>query len=253
MTYVNLCPAETNIISMKVLSYILMMFVVTSCISNAQTIQGNGSTKSDARTVSNFTGVASDGAFDVTITHGESTGVKVEADENLLPYIETVVEDNTLVIRPKENYSLNSKNKMKVTLSMTTLKTLALNGSGNITAHGAFKNNGETDVAVNGSGDIALSFESFDALNAAVNGSGNMKLSGNARDFSAGINGSGDIDAYGVTVDNASVAIGGSGNVNVTSNKSVTASISGSGNVNYKGNATQITEQSSGSGKVRKS
>ena len=238
---------------MKTLSYIFVLFVITSCISTAQTINANGALKTESRSASGFTGVASDGVFDVTIQYGTATSVSVEADENLLPYIETVVEDNTLYIRSKDDRSLQSKNKMKVTLSMPDLRMLALNGSGNVTAGGAFKSLQPLDIALNGSGDITCSFESYGTVNAAISGSGDMTLSGEARNLNAAINGAGDIDAFKMTVDNASVAISGSGNVNVTSNKVVTASISGSGNVNYKGSATQITEQSSGSGKVRKS
>lgn len=238
---------------MKAWAYVLLMFALTSCMSTAQTVDGNGAVKSETRAVSGFNGVASDGPFDVAISFGESSNVNVEADENLLPYIETVVEHNTLYIRSKDDQALRSKNKMTVTLSMTELKSLALNGSGVITANGKFSNSGSTDVALNGSGHVDLSFDSFGSMDAVISGSGHMKLEGNARDLNAAINGSGDIDAYGLTVDNATVSISGSGNVNVTSNKSVTASISGSGNVNYKGNATQVTEQSSGSGKVKKS
>jgi len=238
---------------MKTLSYILLFFALTSCMSTAQSIVGNGTLKKETRAADGFAGVVSDGPFDVAIAYGEPNGVTVEADENLLPYIETVVEENILVIRVKEGRSLKAKNKITLTLSATKLNTLALNGSGNIKASGNFRNDGTTDLAIGGSGNLHVSFESFGSLNAAVNGSGDMMLSGKARDLSAAINGSGNIEAYGVTVDNANVAINGSGNVNITANGSINATISGSGNVNYKGSATDINESSPGSGKVRKS
>lgn len=233
--------------------FTLLLIATTTFTTNAQALIGNGTLKTETREVSNFSGVVSNGPFDVVIIYGDTKAVNMEADENLLPYIETVVGKNTLVIQFKDERSVKTKNKIRVTVSATKLNTIVLNASGTITADGKFTNDGDTDITIAGSGNLDLSFDSFGILSTVINGNGNMKLKGNARELNAAINGSGDIDAYGVTVDQASVAIRGSGNVNITVNKSLSASIAGSGNVNYKGSATDVVEQSSGSGKVNKS
>ena len=82
------------------------------------------------------------------------TAIVVEADENLLPYIETTVENGKLLIKPKKNVNLKSKSKMNVYVSMTKINSLQLSGSGNINGSGAFTNDDKTDMAVSGSGNL---------------------------------------------------------------------------------------------------
>ncbi len=68
---------------------------------------------------------------------------------------------------------------MVVYVSMTKINTLQLSGSGNINGDGAFSNSGKTEIAVSGSGNIKLDFDSFNELDLALSGSGNIDLKGN--------------------------------------------------------------------------
>ena len=85
------------------------LFVLISISASAQkweTIKGNGEVKKETRELNSFTSLASQGSMNVQISYGNSNSVTVEADENLLPYIETKVEDGRLMIRPKKNVNL---------------------------------------------------------------------------------------------------------------------------------------------------
>jgi hypothetical protein len=218
-----------------------------------QTIKGNGETKKEIRTVSNFTSLSSQGSMNVQISYGNSTSVTVEADENLLPYIETTVEDGRLIIRPKKNVNLTSRSKMTVYVSMTQINSLKLSGSGNINGSGAFSNEGKTDISVSGSGNLALSFDKFNDLDLSVSGSGNIDIKGNGtHTLSAQVSGSGNIDCSNTSSNDVQAKISGSGNVKVYATNSIDAKISGSGNVFYKGTVTNISSKASGSGKVLK-
>ena len=114
---------------------LIALFVLISVSSFAQpweTIKGNGQIKKETREVSNYTSLASQGSMNVQIAYGNSNSVVVEADENLLPYIETSVENGKLTIKSKKNVNLKSSSKMVVHVSMTTINSLQLSGSGNI-------------------------------------------------------------------------------------------------------------------------
>src|SRR5436309_2094649 len=111
---------------------LVAVFYLTSLTSVAQgweTIKGNGQIKNETRQVSNYTSLASHGAMDVKISYGNSNTVVVEGDENLLPYIETVVENGKLTIRTKKNVNLKSTSKMVVHVSMAKINSLQLSGS----------------------------------------------------------------------------------------------------------------------------
>lgn len=235
---------------------LISLFVLISLNSIAQkweTIKGDGEVKKETREVSNFTSLSSQGSMNVQISYGSSNSVTVEADENLLPYIETTVEDGRLMIRSKRNVNLKSKSRMNVYVSMTKINSLKLSGSGNINGDGAFTNDSKTDMAVSGSGNLTLTFDKFKDLDLAIAGSGNIDLKGNGTNsISAQISGSGNIDCSNISSNDVDAKISGSGNVKVYASNSIDAKISGSGNVFYKGSATKINSKVAGSGKVLK-
>ena len=239
---------------MKKLLIVLFAFIsVKSFAQKWETIKGNGQVKTETRQVTTFSSLASLGSMNVEISYGSSNSITIEADENLLPYIETTVEGGKLTIKPKKNVNLRSSVKMIVHVSMTKISSLQLSGSGNMNGEGSFTNDDKTDVSVSGSGNLNLNFDSFKDLDIAVSGSGNITLKGNATDnLSAHISGSGNIDCSGIRSNDVDAKISGSGNVKVYAQNSIDAKISGSGNVFYKGDAQKISSKVAGSGKVLK-
>lgn len=235
---------------------LILLFALPCLHSYAQrweTIKGNGQIKKETREVSNYTSLSSHGSMDVVIVYGNSNSVVLEGDENLLPYIETSVENGKLTIKTKKNVNLKSSSKMVVHVSMTKINSLQLSGSGNIKGSGAFTNDGKTEVAVSGSGNLALDFDSFKDLDISVSGSGNIDLKSSATNsISAKLSGSGNIDCSTISTRDVDARLSGSGNIKVYANNSIDAKISGSGNVYYKGNVQNISSKVVGSGKVLK-
>lgn len=235
---------------------LIALFALVSLSSFAQhweTIKGNGQIKTDTREVGNYTSLGSQGSMDVQIAYGNSNSVTVEADENLLPYIETIVENGKLTIRSKKSVNLKPTSKMLVRVSMTTINSLQLSGSGNIKGSGAFTSEGKTDIGVSGSGNLALDFDSFKDLDLSVSGSGNIDLkSSSTNSIDAKVSGSGNIDCSGISSKDVDAKLSGSGNIKVYANNSLDAKISGSGNIYYKGSVQNITSKVVGSGKVLK-
>ncbi|HEV8082103.1 MAG TPA: DUF2807 domain-containing protein [Chitinophagaceae bacterium] len=132
---------------MKKLLITLFVFLSINSFSQRwETIKGNGQMKKETREVGSYTSLASQGSMDVTIAYGNSNSVIVEADENLLPYIETSVENDKLTIKSKKGVNLKTNSKMVVHVSMTKINSLQQSGSGNINGSGAFTSDGKTDI-----------------------------------------------------------------------------------------------------------
>jgi hypothetical protein len=148
----------------KLLLASFLLASATAFAGNWETIEGNGNLKKETRNASGYTAVATGGAFDVDINYGTSSTISIEADENLLQYIETEVKDGQLRITNKKDINLKSKNKIKVTVSLTKLTGLKVAGSGNVKGDGAFSNDGNTQISISGSGDIKLKFSRLAAL-----------------------------------------------------------------------------------------
>jgi hypothetical protein len=215
----------------------------------AETVKGNGAIRTQARTVSGFTGVGLGISARVEVRQGDAEGVTVEADENLLPLIETVVKDGTLQIKPaRRNLSLESS-AIKVVVQARRIDSLALGGSGSISADALRA--GKLSLEVGGSGSIDLKHVQADQMKVEIGGSGDVKLGGSAKRLDVSIGGSGDIAAAALVADEVEVAIGGSGSAQVAARKLLDVSIAGSGSVSYSGDP-QVTQTIVGVGRIKR-
>ncbi|MDB5247926.1 MAG: hypothetical protein JWQ40_2320 [Segetibacter sp.] len=238
---------------MKNLLFALIAIISLCSFSPWETITGNGNMKKETRSLSGYTGIALSGNMNVKMSYGNSSSITVQADENLLPYIQTVVEDGNLVVKSKDKVGLKTKNKLIVYVTLTRVTNLKVSGSGNIMGDGDFSNDSRTNLAVSGSGNINVGINSFNETKLAISGSGNITIKGKStNNIDATISGSGNIDCSEVSCNDVFAQVSGSGNIKVYANKSIDAKVSGSGNIYYKGSATNINLRSSGSGKIIK-
>jgi hypothetical protein len=177
-------------------------------------------------------------------------GVRVEADENLMPYIETNMVKDWLEIKTKEKFDVNSRNIIKIYITTQTLSDLSITGSGNITCNNDFTSNNKTSFEVTGSGNLIAKINA-PSVDAEINGSGNVQITGETKDVDIEINGSGNFKGEELKAENAKVEIAGSGNAYVFADDNLKADISGSGTVRYSGKAN-VKSDIAGSGTVVK-
>lgn len=238
---------------MKKMLLALFTFISICSFAQWETIKGNGNVKKETREVSGFTGVSLSGSMNVELAYGNSNSITIEGDENILPYIETKVEDGVLQIRTKNKTGFKTRTKLMVYVSLTKVTELKVSGSGNITGSGDFSNNGETKVSLSGSGNIDVELNSFNETKISISGSGNVTLKGKStNNIDATISGSGNIDCSEIECNDVFAHVSGSGNIRVFANKSIDAKVSGSGNIYYKGAAASLNLKSAGSGKIIK-
>lgn len=238
---------------MKKVLTVFLAFMGFFSYAQEEKVIGNGNLKKETREVGSFTGLFVAGNVNVDLVYGDSKNISIEADENLLPYIETAVENGNLVVKTKDRVGLRSKNKMVVQVTLTKVTKLKVAGSGNIKGNGEFSNDSKTEISVSGSGNINVGMNSFHETKINISGSGNVILRGKStNNIDAAISGSGNIDCSEVACNDVFAHVSGSGNIKVFANKSIEAKVSGSGNIYYKGSATNINLKSSGSGKIIK-
>src|SRR6476469_3580868 len=116
---------------------LLLLAAFSSCnFMGGRRVRGNGTPGTETRNVGAFDGIHVLGSMDVVITPGTEPSVKVEADENLLKYILTNREGNTLVIRTRNGYNLDSRSGIKVYVTAPTLEELEVSGSGSVVSNG---------------------------------------------------------------------------------------------------------------------
>lgn len=210
---------------------------------------GSGSVQVETRIATGFQAITVSGSINVVLRQGSREGVEVSADNNLLPLIETRVENGTLHIRPKTGATYSTRNPVQVSVDLITLKSLSVGGSGEVSAQ-VLKTH-KIDVTIGGSGGVQFADLQTRTLELAIGGSGSFSAKGRAGKVAISVGGSGGVLADELEADDVSVAVGGSGGAIVEAKRRLDVSIAGSGNVVYSGEAV-VSKSLAGSGSVVK-
>lgn len=228
-----------------------VLSVLTSCDGfYLGCLDGNGISSHEERSLSHFTGIISEGEYDVFIITDSVYKVRIEADENLIPYIRTFVKDDKLVIDNGTRRCLRNRNDepIRIYVHTTDLFYVELDGSGVIYSD-YFIYVDYLKIELNGSGIIDLRDVDALEMDVTISGSGEVELWGIAGVGDFEIPGSGKIKAYHLELDECYASISGSGDMYVFVYDFLDANISGSGNILYRGNP-RINVRITGSGSL---
>jgi hypothetical protein len=215
---------------------------------NGKKVKGNGNVVTINRTTSAYDGIKVGGSFNVLLVEGEEGNISIEGEENIIPFIETEVKENTLEIKYQKNTNISTTKRLTVTVTYKDIEKVSLGGSGNITNEGTLKIN-NLSVSLGGSGNITLNIETKE-LNTNIGGSGNIELNGTSNELNCSIAGSGSIKAYDLPTNSLTANIAGSGNIRTTVKTKIKAQVVGSGSIYYKGTPKYIDVKSAGSGGI---
>ena len=237
---------------MKKITIILLGTIVllNSCMWNGHRIKGNGNVVTENKQVGDFTGVELHASFDVFLSEGSATSIKIEAEENIIPHIEMHVLNGVLNIETEDNIWLSTRKPVKIYITSPGYSNIQVSSSGTITGQTKITNATKLGIGVSGSGDLKLDVDAPE-IESNVSGSGEMSLSGETKKFNGDVSGSGNINAMNLKSEESDLQVSGSGNIDVYASVKLDANVSGSGNVRYKGDA-QVTKNTSGSGEVKK-
>jgi hypothetical protein len=205
---------------------VLCLGVISFNSCNFNAIHGSGVAKTETRSVASFSKIELSGSPDVEVAVGPAASVEVTADDNILPILETKVENDTLKIDSKGSY--NTRLGVKVKITLPTLEGVSVSGSGAIHVTGLKA--GELEAGVTGSGDITLG-GAVDRLRAQITGSGELQA--------------GELGAKDVRI-----TVTGSGDAAVRATEQLDASVTGSGDVRYSGNPPKVRKNVTGSGDI---
>jgi Putative auto-transporter adhesin, head GIN domain len=239
---------------MKKLLVILIVTAITapSCqYMMGKRINGNGNIKTQEHNVSAFKNVEVSGAVDLYVSQGDTKPVKIETDENLQQYIEVEQDGDRIVIKFKGDVNLRPTHKIKAYVSSPLYNTIDVSGASNITGETKIVNTENIKLELSGAGDINMDINA-PAISAEVSGAGTVNLKGQTKSFDLDLTGAGKAHCYELLSENTKVDISGAGNADVYASVKLDADISGAGGVNYKGGATNVAQQVSGAGSIKK-
>ncbi len=211
-------------------------------------LRGKGDLTTETRDLSNFHAldISTQGRVDVRTDSVFS--VEITCEENILPYLETYVDNGVLKIYFSRN--VWDVNGLRIRIGAPAWDAFELSGSGNVYVPDPIVGD-DLKLRLSGSGKIKIDDANFVYTSLKVSGSGDVYLSGQGDELFGTLSGSGNVEARYFPVKKATVKVSGSGNIRLNVSETLDATVSGSGNVEYLG-SPHVDKDVSGSGKVRK-
>jgi hypothetical protein len=198
-----------------------------------EVVRGSGVLAQEDRLIGGVTGVSISSIGDLSIALGAQEALRVEAEDNLLPYLDTTVQNGILRIRTQGNVDLEPTLWIEFHLTATTLDRIVHSGVGNVVGTNLTLN--ELTVTHTGVGEVRLPNLDVTQLNVGMSGVGNMEASGTAAAQDVTVSGIGDYEAENLSSVDADVLITGLGSATVRVSGTLDVTITGTGSVFYYG------------------
>jgi Putative auto-transporter adhesin, head GIN domain len=205
---------------------VLATFVVLVTGCGWPGIRGNGHITTDQRTVTAFSEIEADGAFQIEWRSG-APALSITTDENLLPYIENRTIDNRLRLHSHDR--IWPTQGVKIVVSSPTRSAAKLTGATRLTA-------------------TQLSGAKF-AVEST--GAARVTLDGTVDELLADMTGASELNARSLQTKTAEISTTGAANADIAVSDTLKVSITGAGKVTYSGNPPTIEKHITGAGSIR--
>jgi hypothetical protein len=189
--------------------------------------RGSGVRKTEKRELAAFTSIETTGAFEVDVTCQKPANVEIEADDNLLPLIQTEVRNGVLHVSTTKSYHSTGGIKLRI-----TVPDLA-------------------GIKSTGAGKFRITAVRNDKFEIDSTGAATVTAAGQSKALTVSSTGAGKIDTNDLRADKAEVTVTGAAAVEVNVSDELNVTVSGAGRVLYSGNP-KVNKHISGAGQVTK-
>lgn len=213
-------------------------------------IHGSGIISTENRNVDGFTALKVQEAVHVYITQGESDVLTVTAEDNILPYVETRVSGQTLIVGiTGNNISLSPKREIRVDVMVpVNIYKLAVSSAGQIIGDGSIDVS-KLEIDASSAGHIAIGVNG-ESVRVSASSSAQVKLRGQVEQLSISASSAASVSAKELQVEDASVDASSGAGVYLIANRKLGYSISSGAELNYSGEAHVTSSSVSSGGRV---
>ncbi len=278
-------------LTILLIAMLLVAFATQICFSGwtSKKIRGSGDVVTEDREVRGITGVELATIGKLFIEVGDEEKLVVEAEDNLLEYIDTDVHGGMLVIQTRDGVNLHPREQVRYYLTVKRIDEIEISSSGDIETSDLIADRfsitigssgdldirdlsvSSLDVRVRSSGDVSMDKVSAKKVEIDIQSSGDVVLrelesellvvdisssgdvevgTGYVKEQEININSSGDYEGKGLESEETSVSINSSGSATVQVNEYLDARTNSSGNIYYLGDP-EVRKRSSSSGRVK--
>ncbi|MDX1501212.1 MAG: head GIN domain-containing protein [Thermoanaerobaculia bacterium] len=228
----------------------LALLLLTACDAFVLAgVRGSGPVLRQERSVSGIDSVDLGNQGDLEIEIGDEERLVVEAEESLLPHIETEVRGGTLRIRTRDaRGGLRNRKPIRYFLTVRSLEALRASSAGDIRAPALSADRFE--IVASSAGDVEIARLEARTLDVEVSSAGDVSIGGGRVDEQAvRLSSAGDYDAPRLVSRTADVRVSSAGDATVHVTERLEARLSSAGDVYLYGDPA-IQERSSSVGEV---
>lgn len=193
-------------------------------------VRGSGKVMEETRPVAGISSVNLSTIGHLRIEVGATESLRIEAEDNLLPYIRTEVNNGELIIGTRENTGLDFSRPVNYYLVVKSLNALSTYSSGDIEAPDL--KSARFSVSVGSSGDISIRSLESDNVRVRIFSSGDVQVDTiTAGTLTADISSSGNLETMDLEAETVTVSLNSSGDFTAGTLKANTldAALSSSG------------------------
>lgn len=229
---------------MKNLLFLLIIVAFSSCI---RSVHGSGNIVSETRNTDNFIAVDASGPVHVELRNGDKNAVVVEADDNVIKYVETKVSGNSLKIKMKE---FNNLTNVTINVYVTAPRYQEVNSSASasVTSKDVLTTDNIELKASSGSS-ITAEVDAPKVYTSASSGAA-VTAKGRTRNIEAEASSGGDIKAGSLQAENATAEASSGGLIKIFASVSIDATANSGGSVKYTGGASKVVKNENSGGSI---
>jgi hypothetical protein len=230
--------------------YILAAFLVCLAVAASGCITqgtGSGNVTTQNKSIQGVNQVSLDGIGTLILKQGNQESLTIEAEDNIIPHIQSNVNGNKLSLSYDYNMPAPTKT-VKFYLTVKDLSSISISGAVKFETSD-FKTQSLV-ISTSGYSEGSMSGLIINKLTVIISGAGKMNMAGTATDQTITISGGGDYQAKDLKSQNTTITINGAGEGTLNVSNILNVVIDGSGDISYIGNP-QVSQQINGTGTVK--
>ncbi len=219
-------------------SFVLTILLLSACsIGDVKTVVGSGEVVEETRAVSGVSGVELATLGHLTIEVGDMESFRIEAEDNLMEYLETRVLGGTLRIGTQDRVRLDATKPVNYYLMVTSLEAIKISSVGDIQAPDLEAE--QFSITIASTGNLEMGNLETETLTVKISSSGNVTIGVlNANTLEVDIGSTGNLDIAGGQIKTQNITINSSGKYTAEDLKSEEADVT----LNSTGSATILVQ-----------
>ena len=212
-----------------------LSIVLASCIlfASCRSVTGSSNMIKKNKAVDNFKAVDAGSSFEVIVKLGNSNAVEIEADDNIMPFVEIKNVNGVLKIRLTGNRNFRDAH-LKVIVNAIAINWLKASGAASIKVEDVLTDKDQIKVDISGAATVHAKVDA-PKIDVQVSGAGYAELEGRTRYFNSNLSGSASMKAGSLLSEATTIEASGAASAHVHSSVSLKAKASGAASVFYVG------------------